>query len=81
MKRLFIAVAVSAAALLGGSAGRGPMSQLGSKPEKLAMSTCFPLYPLKQTLRYALGMSVSCHERTWHSGSEVIGLEYAVLDA
>src|SRR5258705_8398408 len=46
-------------------------TQPGSKPEKLAMSTCFPLYPCRQTLRYALGMSVSCHEETHapqHSG-------------
>src|SRR5258708_30353419 len=39
-------------------------TQPGSKPEKLAMSTCFPLCPRNQTLRYALGMSVSCQERT-----------------
>src|SRR6478752_4105820 len=31
-----------------------------SKPEKLSVSKCFPLCPRKRTLRYALGMSVSC---------------------
>jgi hypothetical protein len=38
----------------------GVFTQPGSKPEKLNASTCFPLCPRKQTLRYALGMSVSC---------------------
>src|SRR5258707_8596375 len=37
---------------------------VGSKPEKLNESKCFPLCPRKQTSRYARGMSVSCHKRT-----------------
>ena len=40
-----------------------PHVRVGSKPEKLKASKCFPLCPRKQTLRYALGMSVSCHKR------------------
>src|SRR5882757_4132446 len=38
-------------------------TQPGSKPEKLHASICFPVCPRKQTLRYPLGMSVSCHSR------------------
>src|SRR5258706_11888266 len=38
--------------------------RVGSKPEKLHASICFPLCPRKQTFRYALGMSVSCQYAT-----------------
>src|SRR5258705_4695940 len=38
--------------------------RVGSKPEKLNASKFFPLCPRKQTLRYALGMSVSCQQAT-----------------
>ena len=39
-----------------------PRSAAGPKPEKLAMSTCFPLYPRKQTSGARIGMSELCHE-------------------
>src|SRR5258707_15216531 len=35
-------------------------TQPGSKPEKLAMSTCFPLFPRKRTQVGHRAMSVSC---------------------
>src|SRR5258705_11308434 len=35
----------------------------GSKPEILAASKCFPLYPQDRTSLNAVGMSVSCQQR------------------
>jgi hypothetical protein len=39
-------------------------SEMGSKPEKLDASKCFPLCPRERTSRNAVGMSVSCQHQT-----------------
>src|SRR5260370_35024833 len=48
---------------------RAPVSQTeNSRGER--RFECFPVCPRKQTLRYALGMSVSCQKRTHSSQQE-----------
>src|SRR6476659_8783531 len=43
---------------------RLPNVAFGSKPEKLNVSTCFPLFTQQRTSPRYFGMSVSCHQRT-----------------
>src|SRR6266404_4576905 len=40
------------------------VTQPGSKPEKLTMSTCFPLFTQQRTSPRYFGMSVSCQKET-----------------